>query len=355
MTVPALEIRGLSRSFEFDGGRVVLEDFDIEVAPGSITAILGPSGGGKTTLLRIVSGLEPADTGTIRLFGKEVSGPSVFVPPEARRVGIVFQDYALFPHLTALGNVAFGAPGPAGLTKAWGALQMLGLSEVADRRPDNLSGGEQQRVALARALAPEPSLLLLDEPFSNLDAALRVGVRSEVAALLRRLGTTAVLVTHDREEAFSLADRVVLLLKGRIRGAGTPEELARNPGNREAARFLGETNLLPAESDGRTATSELGRLELRAPAPAGPVEVLLPLDGFEIEPLLGEDDSGAVVATLTAVSFHGPYQLLTARLPSGHEVTIRSPAREAWRKPLRPRQRVGLRVPGPVPAFPKER
>ncbi len=352
--VPALEVRRISKSFVADGGRVVLEDLDMEVAPGSLTAILGPSGGGKTTLLRVICGLETADSGSIRLFGREVAGPSVLVPPEARRVGIVFQDYALFPHLSALRNVAFGVPGPAGLTRAWGALQLLGLSDVADRRPERLSGGEQQRVALARALAPEPSLLLLDEPFSNLDASLRAGVRSEVASLLRRLGTTAVLVTHDREEAFSLADQVVLLLDGRIRGAGRPEELALRPVSREAARFLGETNLLPGTSDGRTAACELGRMELVSPVPAGPVEVLLPLDRFEMEPFLGDDHTGAVVASLTRTSFHGPYQLLSARLPSGREVAIRSPARETWQGLLRAGQQVGLSVRGPVTAFPPE-
>ncbi len=355
MSALALEVQGVSKSFVADGGRVVLEDLDLEVAPGSLTAILGPSGGGKTTLLRVICGLEAADSGAIRLFGREVAGPKVFVAPEERRVGIVFQDYALFPHLSALRNVAFGVPGPAGLARAWGALQRLGLSDVADRRPEKLSGGEQQRVALARALAPEPSLLLLDEPFSNLDASLRAGVRSQVASLLRRLGTTTVLVTHDREEAFSLADRVVLLLEGRIRGAGAPEELARHPGSREAARFLGETNLLPGTSDGRTAVCELGRLSLLAGAPAGPVDVLLPLDRFEVAPFAGDDHPAApVVAALTRASFHGPYQMLSARLPSGFELTIRSPARETRQGLLRPGQRVGLSVRGPVAAFPPE-
>ncbi len=353
-SVPALEIRRLSRNFASDGGRNVVADLDLTIAPGGVTALLGPSGGGKTTLLRMICGLETADAGTIRLFGREVTGPTVFVPPERRRVGIVFQDYALFPHLSALRNVAFGVPGPAGLTRAWGALQSLGLSEVAYRRPDRLSGGEQQRVALARALAPRPSLLLLDEPFSNLDAALRAGVREEVAALLRQLGTTAVLVTHDREEAFSLADRVALLLDGRVRGEGKPEELARNPGSPEAARFLGETNLIPATSDGASAACEFGRIELASPAPAGPVRVLLPLDRFEIEPFMGAAGPGRVVAVLTRASFHGAFQLLGARLPSGAEVTIRVPATETWQGLLRAGQRVGLAVRGPVAAFPPD-
>ena len=223
---PALACRGIEKRFSA-AGRLVLDRVDLEVARGELTAILGPSGGGKTTLLRIVAGLDTPDAGEVRLLGRTVTAPGAFVPAESRRVGFVFQDYALFPHLTVLENAAFGVPGPAGLSRAWGALQLVGLSEAAGQRPHELSGGEQQRVALARALAPEPSLFLLDEPFSNLDAPLRAGVREEVAQLLRRLGTTAVLVTHDREEAFVFADRVVLLLEGRVVRAGGPEGIGR--------------------------------------------------------------------------------------------------------------------------------
>ena len=252
-------------------------------------------------------------------------------------------------------NVAFGAPGPAGVTRAWGALQLVGLSEAAERRPHELSGGEQQRVALARALAPEPGLILLDEPFSNLDAALRAGVREEVAALLRRLGTTAVLVTHDREEAFALADHVSLLLDGRVVRTGTPEALARNPGSREAARFLGETNLLPGHSDGDSAECEIGRVELLpsasgGPPPRGPVDVLLPVDGILVEPF-AEEGSAPGTAVLLRAAFQGAFQRLEARLPTGRTISVRSPAREMWRGLLRPGQRVRLRPAGPVPVF----
>ena len=335
----------------------MLAGVDIEVEAGSLTAVLGPSGGGKTTLLRIIAGLEVPDSGEVHLLEAMVNGPGVFVSPESRRVGFVFQDYALFPHLTALENTAFGVPGPAGLTRAWGALQLVGLSEAAGRRPHELSGGEQQRVALARALAPEPTLILLDEPFSNLDAALRAGVREEVVSLLHRLEATAVLVTHDREEAFLLADRVVLLLGGRVVQAGPPEELARNPRTREAARFLGETNFLPASGDGAAARCEIGRVELLPPIggdspPCGPVEVLLPVDGLLVEPLTeGRPVRGTAV--LTRASFRGAFQLLEARLPSGSLLTVRCPAREVWGERLRPGQRVGVRPAGPVPAYPR--
>ena len=355
----AIEKRFLSNG-RLDADRPVLAGVDLDVPPGSLTAVLGPSGGGKTTLLRIVAGLETADAGEVRVLGQTVTGPGVFVPPESRRVGLVFQEYALFPHLSALENVAFGVPGPAGLTKAWGALQMVGLSEVAGHRPHELSGGEQQRVALARALAPEPAVVLLDEPFSNLDAPRRAGVREEVAQLLRRLDATAVLVTHDREEAFLLADQVVLLLDGRVVRSGRPEELARDPGSRAGAEFLGETNFLPGESDGKTALCEIGRVEILPPAsgkapPSGPVEVLLPLDGLLVEPFVDEERAGSPVAVLTRAAFHGAFQLIEARLPSGRSIAARSPAREIWQGLLRPGQRVGLRPAGPVPVFPRGR
>ena len=360
----ALRCRAIEKRFpgngELDSERAVLAGVDLDVPSGSLTAVLGPSGGGKTTLLRIVAGLETADTGEIRLLGQTVTGKGVFIPPESRRVGLVFQEYALFPHLSALENVAFGVPGPAGLTKAWGALQMVGLSEVASHRPHELSGGEQQRVALARALAPEPAVVLLDEPFSNLDAPRRAGVREEVAQLLRRLEMTALLVTHDREEAFLLADQVILLLEGKVVRSGRPEELARNPGSRPAAEFLGETNFLPGDSDGQTAVCELGRVEILAPdsgeaPPRGPVEVLLPLDGILVEPVVDEERAGSPAAVLTRAAFHGAFQLIEARLPSGRSIAVRSPAREIWQGLLRPGQRVGLRPAGPAPVFPRSR
>ena len=325
--------------------------------PGSLTAVLGPSGGGKTTLLRIVAGLETADAGEVRVLGQTVTGTGVFVPPESRRVGLVFQEYALFPHLSALENVAFGVPGPAGLTKALGsAADGRALGGCRSPAPRTL-GRRTAAGGPRRALAPEPAVVLLDEPFSNLDAPRRAGVREEVAQLLRRLDATAVLVTHDREEAFLLADQVVLLLDGRVVRSGRPEELARDPGSRAGAEFLGETNFLPGESDGKTALCEIGRVEILPPAsggepPQGPVEVLLPLDGLLVEPFADEERAGSPVAVLTRAAFHGAFQLIEARLPSGRSIAARSPAREIWQGLLRPGQRVGLRPAGPVPVFP---
>ncbi len=361
----ALLLEGVTKRFPSPGTggpvRTVLDGVDLEVRQGTCTAVLGPSGGGKTTLLRIVAGLETPDAGRIRLAGGEVNGPGVFVPPERRRVGFVFQDYALFPHLTARENAAFGVPGPTGRTRAREALRLVGLEDVGGHRPHELSGGEQQRVALARALAPQPALVLLDEPFSNLDAALRAGVREEVARILSRLDMTAVLVTHDREEAFLLADRVVLLLGGRVVRAGAPEDLARDPGSRAAARFLGETNLLPAESDGKRAVSEIGPVELLAPwtggaPPTGRVEVLLPVDGLLVEPFAEErpgPSAAPPLAKLVRAAFHGAFQLLEARLPSGRILKVRSPARELWQGLLSPGQSVRIRPAGPAPAYPR--
>ena len=354
MGAAALACEGISKRFGSAGP--VLDGVEVRVTAGTTAAILGPSGGGKTTLLRIVAGLEVPDAGEVRLLGRRVTGEGVFLPAESRRVGLVFQDYALFPHLTVLENAAFGVPGPAGITRAYGALQLVGLSEAAHRRPHQLSGGEQQRVALARALAPEPRLLLLDEPFSNLDASLRAGIRDEVARLLERVGTTTVLVTHDRAEAFLLADRVFLLLAGRVVRSGPPEAIARDPGSREAARFLGETNLLPAVSDGEAADCEIGRVGLLTPEsgapPRGPVEVLLPRDGVFVKPARPEDEDPAAAVVLRA-AFQGPFQLLEARLPSGLVVSVRCPARDTWRGLLRSGQRIRLRAAGPVPAFPR--
>jgi len=215
-------------------------------------------------------------------------------------------------------------------------------------------------VALARALAPEPAVVLLDEPFSNLDAPRRAGVREEVAQLLRRLDATAVLVTHDRAAAFLPAGQAVFLLDGRVVRSGRPEELARDPGSRAGAEFLGEINFLPGESDGKTALCEIGRVEILPPAsgeerPRGPVEVLLPLDGLLVEPFVDEERAGSPVAVLTRAAFHGAFQLIEARLPSGRSIAARSPAREIWQGLLRPGQRVGLRPAGPVPVFPRSR
>ncbi|GJD32925.1 Vitamin B12 import ATP-binding protein BtuD [Methylobacterium adhaesivum] len=233
---PRLELQDLSLRF---GAVRALDGIDLAVQPGEIVALLGDSGCGKSTLLRVVAGLERPDRGSVRLDGAEVGA----VPPEARGVGLMFQDYALFPHLTVAENVRFGLHalprGPAH-TRATARLEQVGLAHRAASYPNTLSGGESQRVALARALAPGPRILLLDEPFSNLDRRTRDRVRADTLDLLRETGTTTILVTHDPEEALGFADRIALLRAGRVAQVGTGADLYRRPASRFAARFFGD-------------------------------------------------------------------------------------------------------------------
>jgi iron(III) transport system ATP-binding protein len=256
-----LVVRGLTKSF---GTTRVLEGVDLTVRSGSLTAVLGPSGCGKSTLLRIVAGFERSDAGTVVLGGREVSGGRAgWVPPERRRVGVVPQEGALFGHLDAASNVAFGLSrrDPQRRRRVAELLELVGLAGLGNRMPSELSGGQQQRVALARALAPQPEVVLLDEPFSALDAGLRASVRADVVAALRDARATAVLVTHDQEEALSTADQVALLSGGTIVQAGSPRELYWHPVNAAVAQFVGDANLIDAEVVDGELKTELGALE----------------------------------------------------------------------------------------------
>jgi iron(III) transport system ATP-binding protein len=246
------------------GQRPVLQGVDLEVPPGSLTAVLGLSGCGKTTLLRVIAGFERAERGTVSLAGRTLDDGHTYLSTEKRGIGYVPQEGALFPHLSVEANVGFALSRAERRGKTvTGLLEMVGIAALAKRLPNQLSGGEQQRVALARALARRPHALLLDEPFSSLDASLRVHVREEVHALLREQGVTTVLVTHDQEEALSLADSVAVLRDGRIVQQGTPAELYEQPADESLARFLGAVNLLDARVDGALARTPLGALELR--------------------------------------------------------------------------------------------
>jgi iron(III) transport system ATP-binding protein len=230
------------------GAVEALKDASLAVAEDEIVCLLGPSGSGKSTLLRLLAGIERPSSGRVLLDGREVAGPGRFVEPEQRRVGMVFQDYALFPHLTVAANVAFGLRGRGRAdqeTRVRALLQRVGLHAYASRYPHELSGGERQRVALARALAPGPRVLLMDEPFSSLDDRLRRRVRQETADLLREMRTTAVVVTHDPDEAMQIADRIALLHAGRLVQCDTPEALYARPATLFAARFFSALNELP--------------------------------------------------------------------------------------------------------------
>jgi iron(III) transport system ATP-binding protein len=237
---------------------VAVDEARLEVERGEIVALLGPSGCGKTTLLRVIAGFERPDAGAVEVGGRVVAGASAWVPPERRRVGMVFQDYALFPHLTVAQNVGFGLARGDRRERVPALLETVGLAELGRRFPHELSGGQQQRVALARALAPSPDVVLLDEPWSNLDAQLREDLREEVTGILRPLGVSVVLVTHDREEAFSLADRIALMREGRIVQAGSPEALYRQPADRWAAEFVGPANVLDGSRDGSLVHTVIG-------------------------------------------------------------------------------------------------
>ena len=297
-----LAVRGLTRRFH-PAAAPVVADASFEVRPGEIFVLLGPSGCGKTTTLRLIAGFEPADAGTITLDGRvltdaEAGHQRVQVAPDRRGIGFVFQDYALFPHLSVLRNVMFGLPGWRAVRKARAleALRLVGMEALAERRPHALSGGQQQRVALARSLAPAPRLLLLDEPFSNLDAALRESTREEVRRLLHQQGMAAILVTHDQEEALSFGDRLAVMNAGRIEQVGTPEEVYRQPSSLFAARFLGQTNLLRvAARDGCLADSPLGCLRLHRNAEGSVLVSIRPEHVTLLAPDGTETPAGTVV------------------------------------------------------------
>ncbi len=298
----ALSIEGVGKSFT---GRTVLAEISLTVAPGTLVAILGRSGSGKTTLLRLICGFERADAGTIAIDGQVVSDGRLAVPAERRRVGYVAQEGALFPHLRVADNIAFGLPRRARRTRDGVAamLALVGLpASYAARWPHELSGGEQQRVALARALAPRPRLVLLDEPFSSLDAALRAETRDAVARALLASGATAILVTHDQAEALSLGAAVAVLRDGRLAQMAAPETLYRRPVDVALARFVGEAVVLPGHVARGVAHCRLGALGLAAAVPDGPVEIVVRPEQIRLRPA----DQSAKRATVSRVTFFGP-------------------------------------------------
>jgi iron(III) transport system ATP-binding protein len=302
--VSALVVRGLVKGF---GTHAVLRGLDLTVEPGSITSILGSSGSGKTTLLRVLCGFERSEQGSIVLDGDTVDDRSHYVPPERRRIGYVPQDGNLFPHLTIAGNIRFGlGRGAQSRQRVSDLLDMIGLADRARSYPHQLSGGQQQRVALARALAVDPRLVLLDEPFASLDAALRASVRTEVIEILRKAGATALLVTHDQDEALSLSDSVAVLRDGVIAQLDTPHELYARPADADLAGFVGEVNLIDGTVDGDHVVTALGRLALdrsHAEIPAGPVLVMVRPEQLMLQATNGQP--GDVACTVLTQEFYG--------------------------------------------------
>ncbi len=313
----SVSLRGLTRVF---GATRALDEMSLDIAPGELVALLGPSGCGKTTALRIVAGFEFADDGEVLIDGRDVSG----VPASRRDMGMVFQSYSLFPNMNALDNVAFGLRmrkigGADRRKRAAELLDMVGLASQSGRYPHQLSGGQQQRVALARALAVEPRVLLLDEPLSALDAKVRLQLREQIRTLQQRLGTTTLFVTHDQEEALSMADRVGVMRAGRLEQVADPAELYARPATAFVAEFVGTMNRLPAELGGGAGTvTVLGATVPAQPGGpgAGPVDVLIRPESLTVQ--AAEDGNGIV----TNRTFLGAVTRVAVRLSGDTEVSV---------------------------------
>jgi iron(III) transport system ATP-binding protein len=339
-----LRIERLTKSY--GPGAPVLQGLDLTVPGGALAAVLGPSGCGKTTLLRIVAGFLRADAGTVAVGGRTLGGPGVQLPPERRRVGIVPQEGALFPHLSVARNVSFGLTGldrAERRRRTEEMLELVGLAGYGDRMPHELSGGQQQRIALARALAPRPELVLLDEPFNALDSALRAGVRADVRTALRATGATAVLVTHDQQEALSSADLVAVVREGRVAQCATPQDLYRLPADLWIAGFVGDAVLLPGTvgNAGATATTPLGPVTLAAP-PDGRRTGTVVVRPEQLR-LAGTDAADAVRGTVTDVCFYGHDAMVTVAV-DGMDAPV--DVRVAGPLPIGPGEETGVRVTG---------
>ena len=390
---PILSVSGLWK--RFSGVDWVVRDFELSVGEGEILSILGPSGCGKTTLLRLIAGFETPERGEIHNDGKLISRPGWGVPPEQRRIGMVFQEYTLFPHLTVRENVQFGlTPSLAARVRGWiggksktppengearkarkeglvSLMALCGLSEMSDRYPHELSGGQQQRVALARALVTAPRMLLMDEPFSNLDSGLRHHLREEVRAILKAAGTTSILVTHDQEEAINMGDRLAVMNQGRLEQVGAPLEVLQNPANRFVASFIGGNRFLPGRLENGKVVTELGEFPLPPPTPPtllsvasgesnrtmGPSATSPVPSGGLVDVLLrpsqvAADSNGSGVPSLVLrVQYLNGQALYTLALPSGLEIQALLPEST----PLRPGERTHLRFePSPLIYFPSE-
>lgn len=348
----------MSKSYP-DSGRstTALDGVDIDVERGAFAAVLGPSGSGKTTLLRCIAGFETPDAGSIELAGHDLFAAGHTVPPYERRVGIVPQEGALFPHLNAARNIAFGIsdlPKTARQTRVEELLTLVGMVDFATRRPHQLSGGQQQRIALARALAPAPQLILLDEPFSALDAHLRVDLREEVRELLRGLDTTALLVTHDQDEAMAVADHLIVMRAGHVVSAGAPRSVYDVPADAELGRFLGDSTVLQGRIeviDGRASVRcPLGLLRPTDPTlDTGPCEVLVRAENLRITTTSGAlDHPASVSGYVVSQAFSGHDSLVRVQLTDGPIISVRV----AGSMQYDARQEVAVATVSAVPTYP---
>ncbi|MEN4013799.1 MAG: ABC transporter ATP-binding protein [Chloroflexota bacterium] len=317
-----LQVNRLTRQFS-DANFPAVEEVSFELQNGEILSLVGPSGCGKTTTLRLIAGLDRPDSGEIHIGGRQVAGNGIFLPPERRGVGMVFQDHALFPHLTVKDNIAFGLRGKTRREVAaaiHAMLELVGLPHLADRYPHALSGGERQRVALARALAPRPVLVLMDEPFSSLDADLRLEVREQVRGILNAMAATVIFVTHDQDEALFMGDRLAVFQHGRIEQIGSPEDIFHASATHFVAEFMGESDFLPGRVSEQGIETELGLLAQRVSLPSGSrVEVAMRADDVDFTPTPNGN------AVLVQRFFRGAFNLYRLRLDSGSVVHAYKP------------------------------
>ena len=323
----ALKVEQVRHAF---GALVAVEDLTLTVDEGEIVCVLGPSGCGKTTLLRIAAGLESLQQGRVLLNDELVADGTRELPPESRSIGLVFQDYALFPHLSVIDNVVFGLRRlAAGERRARGmaALELVGLEGSAEVFPHTLSGGQQQRVALARALAPKPKVMLLDEPFSGLDAQLRNRVRDQTLHILKESGTASLVVTHDPEEAMFMADRIALMRDGRIEQCGPPSALYYRPETAFVASFFGEINRLEAVTTGKEVSTPLGQLSAESLPDGTPVEVLIRPEAIKLKPLEAAPSDGSDYATVMAARLLGRTSLVHLSVVNGGDEAVHLHAR----------------------------
>ncbi|NJL92849.1 MAG: ABC transporter ATP-binding protein [Anaerolineae bacterium] len=338
-----IQFRNVSKAYGSDARAVQSVSFSVE--RGTIFALLGASGCGKTTTLRLIAGLEHPDQGEIRLDGQIVAGKDQHTPPEARQIGMVFQDYALFPHLSVAANIGFAVPKLSNRERrerVETVLELVGLPDLHKRFPHQLSGGQQQRIALARALAPQPSVVLLDEPFSNLDAARRRSTREEVRSILKKAEMTAIFVTHDQEEALSIADEVGVMRGGEMLQIGSPQAIYLRPVQRDVAAFVGEANFVPGQAHGKQVECSLGSLPLAVEA-EGTVDVLVRPEMIDLQP----DPNGP--GLIEQVQFLGYDQLVKVRLNPNLLLNVRTRTWLEWT----PGMRVNTRIRGGVIAYPR--
>lgn len=319
---PILRLAGVSKTYPHQA-RPAVENISLELNPGQILSLLGPSGCGKTTLLRLIAGFETIDHGEIYLNQRRIATAQGGLPPEQRSLGMVFQDFALFPHLTVFQNIAFGLQQQrikSGIirSKVASILSLVGLEGLQARYPHQLSGGQQQRVALARALAPEPALILLDEPLSNLDAQVRVQLREELRHILKAAGTTAIFVTHDQEEALGISDVVAVMQQGHLEQWGTPEEIYLQPASRFVAGFVTQANFLPAQAEGSIYHTEVGQFTTRQTADSPTGELMLREEELILEPA---QESEVIIR---ARQFLGREYRYCLQTPSGRELHART-------------------------------